>query len=107
MVGAAQHDPVAAVVLHSHPGDVEYVIVDGVVRKREGQLVGVDVDRAARAWVGREKVGWGDVVGEVLGRRERVQREIEGIDMGAAREELVDAWHLDRSTLVESLEGRD
>lgn len=57
--------------------------------------------------VEREKVGWGDVVGEVLGRRERVQREIEGVDMGAAKEELVDAWHLDRSALVESLEGGD
>ncbi|KAK7449315.1 hypothetical protein VKT23_013458 [Stygiomarasmius scandens] len=32
-------DPVAAVILHSNPGDVEHVMVDGQFRKRDGQLV--------------------------------------------------------------------
>ncbi|KAL2830821.1 hypothetical protein BDW59DRAFT_140866 [Aspergillus cavernicola] len=32
-------DPVAAVILHAHPGDVEHVLVDGEWRKRDFQLV--------------------------------------------------------------------
>ncbi|KAF9639241.1 putative amidohydrolase family protein [Lasiodiplodia theobromae] len=32
-------DPVAAVILHSHVGDVQHVLVDGQWRKRDGRLV--------------------------------------------------------------------
>jgi 5-methylthioadenosine/S-adenosylhomocysteine deaminase len=38
-------DPVAAVVNAAHPGNVDTVIVAGVVRKRGGALVGVDLSR--------------------------------------------------------------
>ena len=38
-------DPAAAVVLVAQPGHVSGVIVDGKVRKRNGRLVDVDVDR--------------------------------------------------------------
>ncbi|MEV8634642.1 amidohydrolase family protein [Streptosporangium sp. NPDC051023] len=38
-------DPVAAVVNAAHPGNVDTVVVAGVVRKRGGALVGVDQDR--------------------------------------------------------------
>ncbi|KAF2226838.1 hypothetical protein BDZ85DRAFT_278756 [Elsinoe ampelina] len=33
MLGAAQEDPVRAIVVHSSPGDVEMVVVDGKVTK--------------------------------------------------------------------------
>ena len=32
-------DPIAAILLHAHPGDVEHVLVDGQFRKRDFQLV--------------------------------------------------------------------
>ncbi len=38
-------DPVGAIVLAAHPGNVDTVMVAGRVLKRGGQLVGVDVDR--------------------------------------------------------------
>lgn len=38
-------DPVGAIVLAAHPGNVDTVLVAGTVRKRHGQLVGVDVPR--------------------------------------------------------------
>ncbi|MBY4111622.1 amidohydrolase family protein [Rhodococcus fascians] len=38
-------EPVAAIVNAAHPGNVDTVIVDGVVRKRDGQLIGIDLDR--------------------------------------------------------------
>ncbi len=39
-------DPVAAVVISADVSNVDTVIVDGVVRKRDGKLVGVDLARA-------------------------------------------------------------
>ncbi|CCH31960.1 amidohydrolase family protein [Actinosynnema sp. NPDC047251] len=38
-------DPVAALVSSAHPGNVDTVLVDGVVRKRAGRLVGDVLDR--------------------------------------------------------------
>jgi cytosine/adenosine deaminase-related metal-dependent hydrolase len=45
-------DPVGAIVLAAHPGNVDAVMVRGEFRKRNGKMVGVDLDtlhRAARA----------------------------------------------------------
>lgn len=36
-------DDVASIVLAGHPGNVRVVVVDGIVRKREGRLVGHDL----------------------------------------------------------------
>jgi cytosine/adenosine deaminase-related metal-dependent hydrolase len=38
-------DPAASVVLVGQPSHVKWVLVDGKVRKRDGRLVGVDVDK--------------------------------------------------------------
>lgn len=38
------HDPVAAVILHANPGDVEHVLVDGEFRKRDFELVNLKTD---------------------------------------------------------------
>lgn len=103
MVAAAQHDPVAAIVLHSNPSDIEYVIVDGVLRKSAGKLVNVDVDKKAQALTAQDKISWEDVAGQVIKRREVLQKKIEQIDMKAATEALIDQWHLDRSKLVDGL----
>jgi hypothetical protein len=103
MVGAAQHDPVAAVILHSHPSDVEYVIVDGVVRKSAGKLVNIDVDERAQGHVDQVELSWEDVASQVIKRRAGLQEKIEQIDMPAATEALIDQWHLDRSKLVDEL----
>jgi cytosine/adenosine deaminase-related metal-dependent hydrolase len=40
---APVHDPVGAVVLGAHPGNVDTVIVAGQVRKRAGRLQGADL----------------------------------------------------------------
>ncbi|WP_433260902.1 amidohydrolase family protein [Actinosynnema sp. CS-041913] len=39
-------DPVAALVSSAHPGNVDTVLIDGVVRKRAGSFVGDGLDRA-------------------------------------------------------------
>ena len=38
------YDPVAAVILHSHPGNVEHVLVDGQFCKRDFQIVNTAVN---------------------------------------------------------------
>jgi hypothetical protein len=103
MVGAAQHDPVAAIILHSNPSDIEYVIVDGVLRKSAGKLVNVNVDKRATAHIDQLQLSWEDVASQVIKRREVLQKRIEQIDMPAATEALIDQWHLDRSKLVDEL----
>ena len=37
------HDPVSAIVMQSHPGHVDSVMIAGRWRKRHGRLVDVDV----------------------------------------------------------------
>ena len=36
-------DPIAAIVLQSRPSDVDTVLIDGVIRKRHGKMLGVDL----------------------------------------------------------------
>ena len=43
ILSAAEFDPVVAVVRFSEAADIEYVIVNGVVRQKEGKLVATDV----------------------------------------------------------------
>lgn len=75
MLAAAQQDPVMAVVLHSSARDVEDVIVDGVVRKRDGKLLPVesiewDEDAGAFGPTG-EQVPWSEVASKVLDLQQR------------------------------------
>jgi cytosine/adenosine deaminase-related metal-dependent hydrolase len=53
------HDPVAAIVLHAHGGNVETVIVDGEFAKRDGRLLYPDLAAKKRALArsGRQLVG--------------------------------------------------
>lgn len=41
-------DPVGAIVLAAHPGNVDTVLVRGEVRKRHGRIVGIDLDALRR-----------------------------------------------------------
>ena len=43
MICASVHDPVAAIILHSSPADVDMVIIDGVIQKM-GKLLDVQLD---------------------------------------------------------------
>jgi hypothetical protein len=42
------NDAVSSAVLICNPSNVSWVFVDGQVKKREGKLVGIDVERAKR-----------------------------------------------------------
>lgn len=105
MVCAAEHDPIAAVVQHSSPKDVEMVIVDGIVRKRDGRLAGVDVKAGRELWAGekRDFVEWADVAKELVRRRKALQEKLDKIDFEEARRGVIKAFHIDETTIVEKI----
>jgi hypothetical protein len=100
MVAGAQHDPVAAIIMNSSPGDIDTVIVDGVVRKRNGKVLSVTVDAAAKKAIGKETLEWGTVAKEIVASREKMQSEIEKIDFEEALASMLQMWHIDTSKLV-------
>jgi cytosine/adenosine deaminase-related metal-dependent hydrolase len=100
MVGAAQHDPVAAIILHSSPADIDTVIVDGIVRKRDGKLLPVLVDAGAKSVVEKETLEWSTIAKEIVESRAEIQKEIDKIDFEEAVASLIKLWYVDTSKLI-------
>jgi cytosine/adenosine deaminase-related metal-dependent hydrolase len=91
MVCAAQEDPLAAVLLHANVGDIEMVIVDGVVRKEGGRLVDVGVLDGIDGAEG-EVLSLRDVSRRLLESRERIIERAAGQDAGRAMEFLYETF---------------
>ncbi|TVY32636.1 5-methylthioadenosine/S-adenosylhomocysteine deaminase [Lachnellula subtilissima] len=105
MVCGAQHDAVAAVVLHSSPGDIEMVVVDGMVRKQEKRLSAVDVAAGRGLWAGEERdiLEWADVARMLVERREALQETLGKINYDEAKAGVIRAFHVDGRNIVDSL----
>jgi hypothetical protein len=88
-------------MLHASPADIDVVIVDGVVRKSKGSLVDVEVDGAAREMVRREKLEWSEIAKETVKSRERIQKEIEGLDVEAGVRTLMGMWGVPNDVVVD------
>lgn len=90
MSGAAQQDPVKAIVMHSSIADVEVVIVDGVVRKENGKLLTVPMTEwqdKTSDFVGTDtELGWGKVSKEVLDTQRRFLENLPNYNMEQLRE---------------------
>jgi cytosine/adenosine deaminase-related metal-dependent hydrolase len=103
MVCAAEEDPVAAIVLHSSPANLEMVIVNGVIRKEGGRLKSVDFSEGTEAWDGEKGVwGWKEISRELVKRRVEMVKKFEKIDMGTARKGVMKGFYVDESKLVDS-----
>ncbi|CAO2658050.1 Nn.00g073100.m01.CDS01 [Neocucurbitaria sp. VM-36] len=102
MVGAAQHDPVAAVILHSSPADITTVIVGGVVRKQNGRLLPVSLDGCAKEMAGRDMLEWNSIAREVIKSREKMQAAIDKINFDEAATTLLKVFHVNESSLVDA-----
>ncbi|TKA48806.1 hypothetical protein B0A49_12089 [Cryomyces minteri] len=104
MVGAAQQDPVAAVVLHSSPADIDMLIVDGVIRKDNGELRSVEIAADDAKWAGnRSSLKWADVAKEIIMRRKVIAEKLAKIDMVNAQEGAMKAFHYNRDLLADSV----
>jgi cytosine/adenosine deaminase-related metal-dependent hydrolase len=99
MVCAAEHDPVAAIVLHASVRDIETVIVDGRIRKYGGKLVPVEVSDNGAEGV----MEWSQVAAKLVHSRQRLQEKIEAADMDGAKKALMELFHIDEQNIVEHL----
>ncbi|KAK5047656.1 hypothetical protein LTR84_006321 [Exophiala bonariae] len=103
MVAVSERDPVAAIVLHSSVRDVSTVIVDGVVRKRDGQLLKVNVPQniGPDAEAG-PSYSWSDIAREITkGMRVLEDSKSHSYDPEVAREGIIAAFHMDRSSAAD------
>ncbi|KAL2850149.1 hypothetical protein BJY01DRAFT_261806 [Aspergillus pseudoustus] len=87
LVCAAEEDPLAAVLLHASVGDVEIVVVDGVVRKEGGKLVDVGVLEGIKGGVA-DVLDQGSISRKLLDSRERIVERGRGQDPGRGMEFL-------------------
>ena len=97
MVAVSERDPVAAIVLHSSVRDVSMVIVDGIIRKQDGQLLKVSVPQSINS---EPEYGpaytWSDVAKEITkGMHALDKAKLESCDPKAARKGLIEAFHID------------
>ncbi|KAK0213686.1 amidohydrolase [Armillaria fumosa] len=83
MIAGAAENPVAAIMLHSSVRDVNTVIVDGVVRKRNGKLLPVELDADASVHVQEKALGWNDVAQQVLRSRLDIEGRMKDTDFSA------------------------
>ncbi|KAF4997654.1 hypothetical protein FGRMN_3686 [Fusarium graminum] len=104
MICAAQHDPVTAVVRHSTIRDVDTVIIDGIVRKRNGTLLPVKVEKGQESMSWFQPEGnamiWSDLSVKLLESQERIARKLASIDIKAGAEAFKKLAGIDSSILV-------
>lgn len=100
MVSAAQRDPIAAVILHSGPADIETVVIDGIVQKRDGKLMPTSLNEHTREIVGEDMLEWSCIARNVVESRHKMQEEVVKIDFEEALDSLLNLWHIHKSKLT-------
>jgi hypothetical protein len=104
MAVAVQYDPVAVILLHSSPRDVVMTIVDGIVRKEQGNLSTVRVTEEEEKWTGKkDNLEWADVARELVVRREVVAKKIDALDFKEAREGMMKTFNISPDMIVDSI----
>jgi hypothetical protein len=85
-----QLDPLAAIVLHSSPADIETMIIDGVVKKRHWMLEDV-------GWANKigERLSWKDISRKLVKKRVEIQKKAEKLDMDTAMKAVVKSFYID------------
>ena len=102
MLAAAQENPVAAIVMHSSIRDVQDVIVDGKLRKRNGALVPVQAyGSEAKSIIGKESLSWEAVAKELLNSREVLKEKMNKIDYDAVLKGLKERFQIAESVVVD------
>ena len=91
MVVAAQHDPVAAIVLHSSIRDVNTVIINGAPKKRNGKLLPLVMPGE------EEPTTWASIANMLLQSYARIQEAAVSIDFEKARREARQTWPYENS----------
>lgn len=92
MLCAAEFDPLAAVVRHAGLREVNTVIVGGQVVKRDSQLCPIETEKDLNINDLDIPIGptltWRQIASKVIASQEELQRRIEGVNIGLAREQM-------------------
>ena len=104
MICGAQLDPVTAIVMHSTPADVVTTIIDGVVRKKDGQLSPIQPDGSGAALfpISSASLRWPEVAERLLETRATLQAKINKIDLEEAKVGAMKAFGYDPSKIFDS-----
>jgi cytosine/adenosine deaminase-related metal-dependent hydrolase len=94
MVCAAKFNPIAAVVLHSSPRDVEYVFVDGQIRKQKGVLVDAVLEDGGR------RFAWDEVADHLERSQAEIQERVNKVDFVEARRGVIQAFGIREELIV-------
>ncbi|GIC87374.1 uncharacterized protein Aud_003758 [Aspergillus udagawae] len=95
MIPASEYDPIAAIILHSSVRDVQTVIVDGVIRKENGNLCQISIPADIKendeiSASERESLGWKGVAKLLRDSRSKLEEVKSTIcDEDAARNGLI------------------
>ena len=107
MLGAAAENPVAAIVFHSSPSDIEMVLVNGEVRKENGRVVDVTVAPAPIAEKSVTRPGevykWADVGKKLLASRASIKAKMEPLDMKAGEDHGIQLQYMYVDGLLENM----
>ena len=98
MLSAAEYDPVVAIVRFSEAADIDHVIINGVVRKREGKLVSTNVSAGEK----EGSMKWTEVASRVRQSQKQIQKRIDELSIQKGRETLLSVYHTDVSRLVDA-----
>lgn len=101
MICAAECDPIAAVVRHASPQEIETVIVDGQILKQDGHLLAVNMPESLEVWSGSDKIkaefqngriSWAQVARELRRSSADVRARSSTVSIAAAREKVLLQW---------------
>lgn len=105
MYGAAQVDPVEAIVVNSSQRDVELVMIDGKIRKEGSKLVSVQVVPEEREWLGGEDgtLSWEKVFAQLDKRSKVMKQRNESKDLERLYHNMRDVMGVDKLRVPEKL----
>lgn len=105
MICGAQYDPITAIVMHSTPGDIEMVFVDGILRKESGGLCAVQVEAQdlATSKGGHTQLSWPEVSQALLTTQKSLQEKVAKLDLEAAKQDACISFGMDPTLIVAKL----
>lgn len=98
---ATEQDPLAAIVLHSSIGNLDTVIIDGIVRKRGGKLLDVKVEDTMRNITDKKFLGWGDVAKAMRKSRTEILDREKKQDFTEVKQGVIRTFYVDESKLTD------
>lgn len=105
MICGAQHEPITAIVMHSTPGDIEMVLVDGVLRKADGKVTPVQLDpvSARCAGVDAGTISWAEVGRNLLKTQVSIEAKVRKLDLESAKMDACASFGMEISTMTAKL----